>query len=264
MSKSKNFLFVLPLLFIMAVTGISKTVPTKPESQKIEKKSAANRKNQNPGPPVVENSMLKALGAKKISAGLIKLAGITIDNNKKEIRFPAEINLRNGIIEVLVCTKRGRTHESLLITEIDPFKLQLALILAGAENGTRNLKDSKHKHGTIFKVMVQPESGKGEPIENWLFNSETKRKMNPVKWIFVGSSFRKNSCLATKEGNLINLNSMDRNTIIAPPDKPIYMQTIFTVNNKYLSSLLSRVGKTAESKVKVTVILKAQTTGQEK
>ena len=59
----------------------------------------------------------------------MQIGGVTLDRRSREIRFPAEINMVEGLLEFVVVQNKGKVHESLLITEISPTHLNLAFKL---------------------------------------------------------------------------------------------------------------------------------------
>lgn len=190
-----------------------------------------------------EKLIMQKIGAKLTEDQNLELDDIIINRRTKEITFPAKINMWEGPLEVLICTKKeGRLHESLLFTEIEPFKLQLMLILSGAKNGARNKSfDEKGiPQGTLFDIDVKPDHGKRVPIENWLYNVVTKKQKERVGWVFVGSSFRDGKCLANVEGN-IALTWSFGNTILDNPSVTgdtddyfgAYTERIEKVNENY-------------------------------
>lgn len=160
-----------------------------------------------------EQALLERLGGKLEADGNILLGGIRLDRRTKEISFPAVTNIREGSIEVLVTTEAGRCHESLLITKIDPFMLQLTLYLAGFRNGPLH-EGTPIPRGAVFDLSVRLPDGKEEKLVSWLANASLQRAVPDCGVVFIGSNFREGKCLATVEGNLANINSNDNNSIL--------------------------------------------------
>lgn len=156
--------------------------------------------------PAGEKEILEQLGGTKDKDGNILLGEAFLRKSDRTISFPGRLNIRSGVIEVLVSTPRGRVHESLVVTDLDPFLLQAALILAGYRNGSL-------KNGSAFSVEIAF-GGKRVPAEEWLYDNTAKKPKRKGCYIFVGSSFQDRKCLASLEGNLININSLDKNTIL--------------------------------------------------
>lgn len=211
-----------------------------------------------------ETAVLKRLGGHVTQEGKVELGGVTIDVKSKTLSFPATLNMSKGPVEVLVCTKRGRLHESLFASDIDPFKLQMALVLVGAKNG--QLTDDADKNsGDRFHIDLVPanETGKSTvtnrsriPVEKWIINSRTGKSPKRTEWMFVGSSFHpQRGCMATLKGNLININSMDLDTILSYPIKVSHRGDFFHINAKEVDKTIAESGVKEGADLKVTVIL---------
>jgi hypothetical protein len=163
-----------------------------------------------------EKRILEKLGGELLPDQNIKIGNITIHRRAREVSFPGILNMTEGDLEALIAMPHGRVHESLLVSDVDPLKLQLALLLAGAENGSRD-GGEKIPQGTILYIDVQPKDGKRFPVEDWLFNKKTSKGMDRFGWVFIGSSFTHDMrCLAKEEGNIVNVWSFG-NTILDNP-----------------------------------------------
>lgn len=173
-----------------------------------------------PSPDQIKQMIMAKIGAKLNKEGMIELGKITIDPAKKELTFPATLaNWNSEELEVLISTPEGRAHEALLTAEIDPYKLQLALILLGARNGGR-LSTGELQQGAIINIDIQSLHKPNQPripIETWLYNYKTNHTMKRNGWVFVGSSFDAGQCLASQEGNIVNIWSQG-NTILDNPE----------------------------------------------
>ena len=208
-------------------------------------------------PPLSEKEMklLSMMGGKVISNEVIAIGKVHINRRNKEVSFPATVQLTDGAIEVLITTKKGRTYETLLASDIEPYNLQLALLLSGAENGTRFQSKTKTKgneavipQGDIINIYVKTKKGKVQPVTNWLINAHTSKPIKKNQWVFVGSSFNsQKKCLAAKDGNIVTTWSFG-NTILDNPSQTGDTDDYFNVNSK-------RVPK---SDTPVTVIMRKQ------
>jgi len=65
----------------------------------------------------------------KISDSQYRIGLITFDPKTRELRFPCEVNMAEGLLEFLIVHQKGKVHESLLKTAASPLHLQLALTL---------------------------------------------------------------------------------------------------------------------------------------
>ncbi|HRR06662.1 MAG TPA: YdjY domain-containing protein, partial [Victivallales bacterium] len=212
-----------------------------------EENTNINEKKEAELPPLSEQeiNLLKKLGGEVLEDGNIKIGLAKIDRKKMEISFPAEVNLKAGEIEVLICIPGGRAHESLLITNLEPLDLQIALLLIGAENGLRT-PGGHIQQGTLLKIEVEPEGGKRIPVEKWIREIKTGKERQLSDWVFVGSNFTHDgTCLAKEEGNIANTWTFG-NTIIDNPSDDATDDSVLEI----FSERVPRVG------TKVTVYIR--------
>ena len=212
-------------------------------------------------PPLSESELkiLTFMGGKVLSDGNISIGKITIHRNGDYISFPGIVNLTEGDLEVLISTPSGRAHESLIVSDIDPYKLQLALLLIGAENGMRtmptNAKNPKKinkglTQGTLVDIYIKPKDIEAFPIEQWLKNKKTKREKKQEGWVFVGSSFSTDKkCLASEEGNIVNVWTFG-NTILDNPSSSGDTDDIFVVYSKRMFPYETPVSVVMKKRVK--------------
>lgn len=166
-----------------------------------------------------ERQFANALSAKETHGHHLRInKDIFINRADRQIEIPALLNLSSGVIEVLMCDpEKGRVHESLLVSKAKPLDLQVALYLLGVQNGTPSdvNNDSSIRKGDPVEVFVYPH---GSPdsfrVQDWIVTNDDFQPLKNAQVIFVGSGFRNNQCLADQEGNLIDINSMDANTIL--------------------------------------------------
>ena len=184
----------------------------------IVKNGAEKGERENSLPPLseAEKRILDKLGGELLPDQNIRIGNITIHRREMEISFPGSVNMTAGDMEVLIALPHGRVHESLLVSQTDPLKLQLALLLAGAENGSRD-GGEKIQQGTLLNIDIQPKDGKRMPVEDCLEDKNTSARLDRFGWVFVGSSFTHDMrCLAKEEGNIVNIWSFG-NTILDNP-----------------------------------------------
>lgn len=63
------------------------------------------------------------------------IGNLIIDRITGEIQCPGWVNMDNGVVEYLALAPSGKPHESVLVDDIRPMHLQLALLLIGLEYG---------------------------------------------------------------------------------------------------------------------------------
>ena len=87
----------------------------------------ADEKTQTNVPPLVE-----------VAPGVFQIGLVRLDKNQRSVQFPAVLNQDHGLIEYLLVTTRGKTHESLLKTEAEPFHIHVAMLLLGAKGAAQS------------------------------------------------------------------------------------------------------------------------------
>lgn len=144
----------------------------------------------------------------KLSEGLYRIGSVILDRNKNEIRVEGSINMQRGVIEYLACARAGKLHESVLVVNVKPYELQVALLLLGLEPGG-NLEyqgDPRTPEGDSVEVWVEWEERgevKKHRAEDFVFNIFEKRPMKPTPWIFTGSRIENGVFMANVEQSLI-------------------------------------------------------------
>jgi len=198
----------IPPYCLLAATLVAFAMASCVTTETTEQASITKAEPSKP-PPLTEAELrvLRKMGGRVLEDGNIAIGKVKIDRVAKELSFPAKINMDQGPIEVLICTPRGRKHESLLVSEADPLNIQLALILSGASNGARKPPPEKGAGppmGDLFDVYIVNDKGKKIPVEHYLV--DLKKSSSPERngWVFVGSKFTSNGkCLASREGNIV-------------------------------------------------------------
>ena len=113
--------------------------------------------------------------------------------DKRRVRVAAEVCLREGALEMLMCRKNTKEHESVLHADIDARQLHLALLAAGAKAGTPVKYEPKYAPatGTTIKITLEyQQDGKTVtvPGQDWVRDAKTRKSM-PYSWVFAGSVF---------------------------------------------------------------------------
>lgn len=125
----------------------------------------------------------------------------TKPDKTKRVLFVAEVCLREGQLEVLVCKKNTKEHESIVRTEVDARLIHAALMAAGGKPGSpvkfvnKETGEPDYKPATGTKVAVRVAYAKGgklydHPAQEWIKDLKTKKAMTH-DWVFAGSRFLK-------------------------------------------------------------------------
>jgi hypothetical protein len=75
---------------------------------------------------------------KEVAPGVFQIGLVQLDKTRKSVQFPAVLNMDHGLIEYLLVTTRGKTHESLLKTDAQPYHVHVAMLLLGAKGAAQS------------------------------------------------------------------------------------------------------------------------------
>ena len=110
----------------------------------------------------------------QIAPGIFQLGPVRLNKAEQTVRFPAAVNMTNGLVEYFVVTGTGKLHESVLKTEVEPAQIHIAMLLLGAQDASTNAA-STHISGNKFAVELSWKNGgveKHSRGEEWIL---TKR-----------------------------------------------------------------------------------------
>ncbi|OQX75940.1 MAG: hypothetical protein B6D64_10775 [Bacteroidetes bacterium 4484_276] len=138
---------------------------------------------------------------KKINETTYLLNDIEIKTDDRTVSFPCKVNMETGLIEVVVCTPKGKTHESLLVTEVSPLEFQTAIMLLGLDPVNEipddaSLADplSPYKSiettGDSVLIFIETETnGKTirKRVEDYIWDESKGRASDHSTWLFRGA-----------------------------------------------------------------------------
>jgi len=174
--------------------------------------------NQIPAPASPTNFPLK-----QISPEIFQLGSVRLDKNKRTVQFPAQLNMNEGLIEYLLVTSKGKTHESLLKTDAEPYQIHTAMLLLGAKgapptpellqapsspyhaNATNGIA-KKLFAGDGITIELSWTDSRGEKkirAEESVFNLQTKKLASVENWIYNGSRVVEGAFIAQRDGSLV-------------------------------------------------------------
>jgi hypothetical protein len=146
----------------------------------------------------------------KAGNGVYRLGDIVVDRNARSITFPAQVNMDKGMLEYLIVHRKGKTHESLLNTLVDPYNLQIAFLLLGFEGAEQKLAgqgDPAAPKGDRIAILIGRKAGAGTevfPADRWLINKfgEETRDVPPMDWVYTGSFSHGGRFLSQDSGSI--------------------------------------------------------------
>src|SRR5262245_15900384 len=114
-------------------------------------------------------------------------------DGSRKVHLIADVCLREGPLEVLLCKQNTKEHESILHIDADAREIHCALEAAGAKAGTPVKFVPKYEAATGTKIKISVtyrEKGKVKtvPVGEWIKDKKTGKDM-AHDWVFAGSRF---------------------------------------------------------------------------
>jgi len=175
-----------------------------------------------PPPAASSNEPLK-----QISRDIFQLGAVRLDKSRKTVQFPAQLNMKEGVIEYLLVNARGKTYESLLRTDTEPYDIHLAMLLIGAKGAPQtpallnaptepfhvnrptaatNSSPALAIQGdsvTIELAWQMADGRKQLPAEDCIMNLATKTNASRGPWTYNGSRVVNGIFLAQREASIV-------------------------------------------------------------
>ena len=188
---------------------------------------------------------------RETSPGVYEVGSIHLDKNTRSLTFPAKLNMIEGNLEYLICTPRGSTHESLLVTEVEPRDLHFCMLLLDAKGAgilapapgdappsqidAEYLKSAPRLKGDSLTISLKWKDAGGKeqtaPVEDWVLNAKERKAAPRGPWIYTGSMFADDQFLAQLQGTIASMVSNPA-ALINNPRKGSDNDQIWMVNTK--------------------------------
>ena len=193
---------------------------------------------------------------REVSPGVYEIGDIHLDKNTSSLTFRAKVNMSDGAIEYLICTPRGSTHESLLVTDAQPTDIHFAMLLLGAkgagilapapgdappgEINAEYLKRAPRLKGDSITLSAKWKGADGKEkkafIEDWVLNLTDNKPAPRGPWIYTGSMFAEEKFLAQLQGTVASIVSNPA-ALINNPRRGSDNDQIWAVNTKAVPPL---------------------------
>lgn len=186
-------------------------------------------------------------------------AGIRIDLEHGRCSFPANVLVRDELLEYVLVGPRGSAHESLFVTDVKPSLVNTAILALGIEQGTNATWTRRAEPRGVDEqgAPAPPYSvtrPQGEPVylyalwkeegevhfhrmEDLVRDLSSGRTMRRHAWVFLGSRFAplreggEEVFVADHEQNLVNVTFFAAgNTLVTAALDACVDQTIWMAN----------------------------------
>lgn len=174
--------------------------------------------------------------AERISENVYRIGRVLLDTKARSVTCSGKVNLQKGPIEYLAVTPTGKRHESVLVLELEPMHLQVALLVLGLEPGgnLRRQGDTQPPKGAPVEIEMRWETGGKERaarLEELAWDIPKRRPMEHADWIFTGSKITDAGFAASLEGSLI-ASYRDPYAILNNPRATGADDTVYKVNER--------------------------------
>lgn len=148
---------------------------------------------------------------KELGDGRLQVGNIIIDVNKKEIIVPGRLNMLEGPIEFIACTKGGmKAYESILEMETDAKSFNLSMILLGLDPKRGKAAafhfDPSPPQGDAVEIFIEWDTldGKRTVMAQELIHDMGTGKTFPTDhWVYTGSVFLENGMYLAEEAGVL-------------------------------------------------------------
>lgn len=200
---------------------------------------------------------------REVSPGVYEIGSIHLDRNTRTLTFPVKVNMAEGNIEYLICTPRGSTHESLLVTDVQPADIHFAMLLLDAKGSGLHapapgdappaqinaefLRGAPPLKGDNITLSAKWKDAAGKErsvaIEDWVLNAKENKSAPRGPWIYTGSMFADDKFLAQLQGAIASLVSNPA-ALINNPRKGRDDDQVWMVNVKSIPPVETTVSLT--------------------
>ena len=128
-----------------------------------------------------------------------KLPGLVINFQERCVDVEGAICLREGLLELIACTKGSKEHESIVAIKARPMHIHVSLLLLGARNGNPAMRKPTNKEGTRW-IEIPP---KGDPVNVYLVFKNKKGKMveRPISDFVAAAEKKPDEKVGAKNGD---------------------------------------------------------------
>jgi hypothetical protein len=157
-----------------------------------------------------------AAGIRQVSPSTFEIGRVILDQASRTVTVPAQVNLREGLLEYVLVTETGKIHESLLTTQARPVNVHTACLLLGVKPKAlaEGLKlDPKANPQCFVDIDVrwkQDDEDFCRPLESLVrLRTESATEPSPKSerqsWLYNGATIGEGPFLAQRSGSIVSL-----------------------------------------------------------
>jgi hypothetical protein len=146
----------------------------------------------------------------------VRIGKVLVDTRARTVIVPAWVNMHAGMLEYALVTRSGKTHESLLATDVRPRDVHAACLLLHAKPApVQGDPDTAAllPAGSAVGIELEWEQGNETnraPLSSWVTvvgeaPERATRPLAPGPWLFNGSLLDQDGYAADVEGSIISL-----------------------------------------------------------
>ncbi|WP_411825353.1 YdjY domain-containing protein [Luteolibacter sp. AS25] len=200
--------------------------------------------------------------AKQLDENRYQIGSVVFNKETREIRFPAILNMREGLLEFLIVHENGKIHESLFRTTASATNINLALTLLrykpskelyrieekpGIVTGKFHEEPQETQKSARISLEVEYEadgSTKRVPVSDWVTHEITAKSMPPTYWVYGGSFFQDGKFAPDLSGDIAAI-FITNSALINYPGKDNLNDDVWTVTTS----------RTPELETNVTIVI---------
>jgi hypothetical protein len=152
----------------------------------------------------------------------VPLGLVRVDAARRCLSFPVAVNQRTGLVEYVVVTATGKTHESVLRTDVEPQHVHLGMLLLGTRPANTPFfpaDPATRPPGTTVRIDLfwnSPEGEVSRPLEDLVLTTNHWQALDRGPWVYNGSYLSAGVFVAQKEGSIVAL-QVDPSALINNP-----------------------------------------------
>jgi hypothetical protein len=189
---------------------------------------------------------------RKVSEHVFEIGLVRLDKTTRTVTFPASVNMEEGLVEYFLVCSNGKIHESVLITEAEPYHIHVAMLLLGAKGAPPLTPEARvaeqQVQGEPFRIHVlwqQHGEAKRLPAERLVFQTADQKPMTDGPWTYNGSWVFEGTFLAQRERSIVAIIT-DHDALVNNPRPGHENDELWLVNKQAIPPMGTKMTVTFE------------------